>query len=1001
MSALNKQNTRSALLFALLYLQACNMPGKNIGDEFSTTRPEDNRFTKTVLSNDLNEPMELAVAPDGKVFFTERSGAFYVYLPKENKTKLLYNFPARAVDKYLNGLIGITLDPDFKTNNYIYFFYSSATGEQYHQNVSRFKINSEGNLDTASEKIIIKIPIDLEVSAHTGGSLAWDKNKNLYISTGDNTVPFESDGYAPIDERIGRMTFDAQRSAANTNDLRGKILRIHPEPDGTYTIPQGNLFPQGTSNTRPEIYVMGCRNPYRIAVDTASSILYWGEVGPDAGQDSRHGPRGYDEINQARTAGNYGWPYFVGNNKAYNDSNFATRQTGALYDVKGATNNSPNNTGEQLLPPPRPAMIWYPYNRSDEFPMLADGGRCAMGGPFYNFNASLKSSEKLPRYYDHSLFIYDWMRNWVFAVHLDKNNNYKNIEPFMQTNGDFRRPVDIEIGPDGVMYMLEYGSVYGIDNTDARLVKITFNGGNRAPAAVITAADTIGATPMKVVFDAGKSYDLDKDKLSYNWTIEGKAFSSSAKAEYNFDKKGVYNVVLKVSDGSMTSTDTLQIVAGNTLPEVKIATHSNRTFFFAEPTSFSYDVIVRDKEDGPIDEKLVKFVMNYIPKFDVSQKIVGHQQISANFSVGAKLIASSDCKACHQLNAKAVGPAFVEVSKKYRNQKNIVGRLANKIITGGGGVWGEHAMNAHPQLSTEEASEIVQYILSLSKSGGEKSLPLHDSVELSQHSAADNHGRYVFTATYTDKGNGVKPLTSSDVLVLQPATWQAEYADSLYDIEIISDTTAALANGSYFVLKNVDLSHISQLTYKIASKLTPVTVEVRQGSPNGALLSTLKYDSDNGFREVHASIVNPGAMNDLYVVCRSPDEEDSHAVTIDWIRFERNPAYTNAETKRFALVADQNAVVGGSNISEEKRGLELLLRSDCTTCHTKSMKLIGPSYSDIAKRYGHDHSSVSRLADKIIKGGHGLWGNVPMTPHKDLTHQDAQLIVKYILTMND
>ena len=56
----------------------------------------------------------------------------------------------------------------------------------------------------------------------------------------------------------------------------------------------------------------------------------------------------------------------------------------------------------------------------------------------------------LPDYYDKALFVYDWMRNWVFAVRLDEQQNFKRLEPFMSTNGDFRRPIDIEIAPDGV-----------------------------------------------------------------------------------------------------------------------------------------------------------------------------------------------------------------------------------------------------------------------------------------------------------------------------------------------------------------------------------------------------------------------------------------------------------------------------------------------------------------------------------------------------------------------
>jgi glucose/arabinose dehydrogenase len=72
-------------------------------------------------------------------------------------------------------------------------------------------------------------------------AFAFDTKGNLYITVGDNTNPFATN-YAPLDDRPGRQNFDAQRTAANTKDLRGKVLRIHPEPDGSYTIPAGNLF---------------------------------------------------------------------------------------------------------------------------------------------------------------------------------------------------------------------------------------------------------------------------------------------------------------------------------------------------------------------------------------------------------------------------------------------------------------------------------------------------------------------------------------------------------------------------------------------------------------------------------------------------------------------------------------------------------------------------------------------------------------------------------------
>ncbi|RYY11059.1 MAG: ThuA domain-containing protein, partial [Chitinophagaceae bacterium] len=326
---------------------------------YAVKKPEDNRFTKTVLSNDLNEPMELSVAPDGRVFFIERAGNFYVYDPKDKKTTLVYKFPVKAVDKYLNGLLGMTIDPDFATNNFLYFFNTAVSGNNHKQHISRIPISRDNVLDLKSEKVIIEIPIDLEVSAHTGGSMAWDKQKNLYISTGDNTVPFESSGFAPIDRMENRLVYSAERTSANTNDLRGKILKIHPEADGSYTIPEGNLFPKGTPLTRPEIYVMGCRNPYRMSVDQTTGILYWGEVGPDSGTDGPQGPRGYDEFNQAKKAGNYGWPYFVGDNKRYKEYNFATKEVGNYFAPAGAQNNSPYNTGNKVLPPAVSAMVWY------------------------------------------------------------------------------------------------------------------------------------------------------------------------------------------------------------------------------------------------------------------------------------------------------------------------------------------------------------------------------------------------------------------------------------------------------------------------------------------------------------------------------------------------------------------------------------------------------------------------------------------------------------------
>jgi cytochrome c len=431
------------------------------------------------IDDSIVDPMELAVAKDGRVFFVERSGRVNVWNPGTKTSS-----PVGAVKPFTgleDGLLGITLDPGFLQNQWIYLFYSdpeTKTDDKGHKSgenrVSRFTLK-EGQLDLSSEKILVRIATQRDECCHSGGSLTFDSAGNLYASAGDNTNPFGSDGYAPTDEMPGRSAWDAQKSSANANDLRGKILRVHPEADGTVTIPKGNLFPPGTAGTRPEIFVMGNRNPFRISADPKTGFAYWGDVGPDAGGlNATRGPAGFDEIGQARQAGFFGWPYFIADNKAYLEYDFATKQSGKQYDPAHPINDSPNNTGIKDLPPAQSAFIYYPHSPSARFPVVnAGGGRTAMAGPVYYYDAALKSDYKLPGQFDHTLFIYEWSRNWIIAVHLDKDDKIAKMER-IAANMTFKRPMDMELGPDGCLYMIEYGTNWS-DNRDSQIVRIEYH----------------------------------------------------------------------------------------------------------------------------------------------------------------------------------------------------------------------------------------------------------------------------------------------------------------------------------------------------------------------------------------------------------------------------------------------------------------------------------------------------------------------------------------------
>jgi cytochrome c len=230
---------------------------------------EQNRFTRVVLAQKLEEPMQFEILKDGRVLFAERKGKLKLYNPTTGKVTVVAEIPVSTkytslqgvVTEAEDGLQGVILDPKFDENHWIYLYYSEA-GKVARNILVRYDWVGE-KLIESSKKILLEVAVQREECCHVGGGMLFDKQNNLYLTTGDNTFSRSSSGFTPIDERPGAYPRDAQKSSGNTNDLRGKIIRIHPEPDGTYTIPEGNLFPKGTDKTRPEIY----GQPYSVADD--------------------------------------------------------------------------------------------------------------------------------------------------------------------------------------------------------------------------------------------------------------------------------------------------------------------------------------------------------------------------------------------------------------------------------------------------------------------------------------------------------------------------------------------------------------------------------------------------------------------------------------------------------------------------------------------------------------------------------------------------------------
>ena len=776
--------------------------------------PDENRFTKVVLGDNLFEPTEMAILKNGKILFIERRGAVKQYDPESGNISVIAELEVHT--EFEDGLMGLTLDPDFESNHWVYMYYSPP-GDEAKQHLSRFEYKDD-TVDLSSEVTLLKVRTQRQECCHTGGSLTWDGEGNLYLSTGDNTNPFESDGYGPMDGRPDRAPFDARSSSANPNDLRGKILRIHPENEGTYTIPAGNLFPEGTEGTRPEIYVMGNRNPYRISVDKRTGYLYWGEVGPDAGEDSTgRGPKGHDEVNQARNAGNFGWPLFVADNKPYNEYNFQKEESGPLFDPKSPVNNSPNNTGIQNLPPSQPAFIWYPYSESEEFPLLGEGGRNAMAGPVY-YSSDFKGPENvLPSYFDGKLFIYDWMRGWIFAVTINDSGDFAGMEPFMP-NTEFNSPMDMELGPDGVLYMLEYGSNWYSQNEDARLVRIDFNGGNRPPKVVANAENRKGAVPFEVKFSSKGTIDYDDDDISFSWDFGNGQTSTNENPELIFSEAGIYEVVLKITDSQGNeSTESLEIWAGNTPPEVNLEITGNQTFFW-DGIPFDYSVEVSDVEDGKIEESGNTSGSAWVnidileEGFDETKIIMGHRAPLKTLE-GKQLIDDSDCLACHKIDEKSIGPEYIAIADKYKNDDNAVSYLSGKIINGGGGIWGDQTMAAHPQLDQEVVEKMIEYILSL---GSEdlKGFPLSGKFEPDLKGMKES-SKLIIRASYADLGSDPIPsILSENQKVLRAPIMSGSSILEGDNYEVFSfegNNFVVLEEGGWFSFAGIDFHGIKEI----------------------------------------------------------------------------------------------------------------------------------------------------------------------------------------------
>ncbi|MGW5167463.1 ThuA domain-containing protein [Streptomyces nodosus] len=608
-----------------------------IASNYKTERLTDQN--KAGQLDQIGEPHGLAMAPDGKAFYIGKAacpsgpivdwndpkvglgcGTIHQWDPGTKKAKLLTTLDVMGnrgsgdeLVKNEEGLIGIALDPKFEKNGWIYVYWMP------HESIDRDKrigqrIISRLTYDFAAESIdqgtrkdLLHWDTQIHSCCHAGGGMSFDKDGNLYIGSGDSNSSGGSDGYSGnnwTQDYKGLSFQDARRTAGNTNDLNGKIIRIHPEPDGTYTIPKGNLFAPGTDKTRPEIYVMGVRNISRLSVDPVHNWLTAGWVGPDAGSSSPGlGPAKYETATVITSAGNQGWPYCMGNRQPYRDrSSTDAKVLTGWYDCDHLKNESPRNTGLVDIPPARDNMIWYsPQGGGPVFPERPDGsgvpsyvdseatytlpylkggGQAVMSGPTYHRSqVDTGSGVAWPAYWEDKWFIGDESNsNNRVAVTLDPDHVKDQGAPAF--GEDLRRIIapgsggtqlqswmDAKFGPDGALYMLDYaGGFFSLDNNQ-KLVRITYQGGPATPNPQDAGARvTTRSKPRTVAFSSAKA-----GGVAWEWNFgDGSRPSHEADPTHTYPAYGTYHAKLTVTyaDGKR-ATATIDAKAGCPAPDAR------------------------------------------------------------------------------------------------------------------------------------------------------------------------------------------------------------------------------------------------------------------------------------------------------------------------------------------------------------------------------------------------------------------------------------------------
>ena len=507
-------------------------------------------FAEPVLR--VGAPTAIAFTPGDSLLIATKRGRLLLLQPGATRPTTVLDLGRRICDQAERGLVGLAVDPDFRTNRFVYVFFTRrrfGCGHLAVSRVSRFVLRRDRRIDPASERVLLDKIISPR-RHHVGGDLQFGKDGYLYISVGDGSCHY-----------LTRRCGPENTAAREDHVLLGKVLRVDRDgraPDGNGNGPRCALTGKTRRGARcREIYATGLRNPFRMAFDpNASGTRFFIN---DVGEQT------WEEINLGRLHADYGWNLREGR-----------------CPVGSVVGCGP---GPRRLTDPI-FTYWQPgHTRRGE-----RGCEAITGGAFVPPRA-------WPAAFAGDYLFADYVCGKIFRL--------------QQVAGTYlAQDFATGLGPSSAVHLLFGPAPSGtmlyfttLRPDGGGVWRIGYAPGNRRPVASATATPRFGPAPLDVIFDAAQSSDPDNDELVFTWDFgDGSSLETrEARVAHSYRLDGVYRAQLLVRDvrGAQSDPSEVRVDVGNTPPRITIS--GPRRYDFGERIVLGAHAI--DAEDGALGRR--------------------------------------------------------------------------------------------------------------------------------------------------------------------------------------------------------------------------------------------------------------------------------------------------------------------------------------------------------------------------------------------------------------